>query len=358
MGGLVRGRLVAATARIDLAAHGGRRRRRDRRGGPPSASPGAEARPKPVRRVYPSAGNLIHPLLRDFANEMQATVVRVAAYAAVIALMGLMAFEFFPVRHESVAAPAAAPEWIEVGKPIPAFAIAIPEISGEPQCAIRRHASGGGRKDIFSFGEADGLSAAIEIYRAGTEDARAEPLSIPELRLSATRKLNEIATKFGPVSLDSYTDEARERPRQCVRFARDFDEPRVIISGHFCNPGLEVVDRRMVACALDRLTLVSAGSDQKIGALFARAELKRSFCGANNVIFAATPKRRTGSRRRAIPSHAAGNSPIRRSLLAERILPAAAILCARRVGGLQIIQDRLAVLRVRAPACCGGGPSG
>jgi hypothetical protein len=47
----------------------------------------------------------------------------------------------------------------------------------------------------------------------------------------------------------------------------------------------------MVACALDRLTLISAASDPKLTALFARAELKRNFCGQTSVFLAATPRR-------------------------------------------------------------------
>ncbi|MGC1280634.1 MAG: hypothetical protein WA893_20825, partial [Xanthobacteraceae bacterium] len=46
-----------------------------------------------------------------------------------------------------------------------------------------------------------------------------------------------------------------------------------------------------LACALDRLTILSSGSDPKVGALFARAELKRTFCGERNPILAATPER-------------------------------------------------------------------
>ena len=37
--------------------------------------------------------------------------------------------------------------------------------------------------------------------------------------------------------------------------------------------------------------LLAAGGDPKLAALFARAELKRSFCGQNSVFLAATPKR-------------------------------------------------------------------
>jgi hypothetical protein len=52
-----------------------------------------------------------------------------------------------------------------------------------------------------------------------------------------------------------------------------------------------MVDRGMLACALDRLSLLSAGSEPKLGALFARAELKRTYCGQNSVFVAATRKR-------------------------------------------------------------------
>jgi len=42
--------------------------------------------------------------------------------------------------------------------------------------------------------------------------------------------------------------------------------------------------------ALDRLTLLSADSEPKVAALFAQAELNRSYCGQRNPIPATTPK--------------------------------------------------------------------
>ena len=68
-------------------------------------------------------------------------------------------------------------------------------------------------------------------------------------------------------------------------------KPRLELAGWFCNAGEELVDRSMVACAIDRLSLVAAGSEPRLGALFARAELKRTFCGRESVFVAATPKR-------------------------------------------------------------------
>ena len=43
--------------------------------------------------------------------------------------------------------------------------------------------------------------------------------------------------------------------------------------------------------ALDRLTLLSAGSDPGIAKLFAHAEQKRHFCGLRDPLLHATPKR-------------------------------------------------------------------
>jgi hypothetical protein len=65
------------------------------------------------------------------------------------------------------------------------------------------------------------------------------------------------------------------------------------IAGWYCSAGSEVVDRAVLTCALDRLTI--AAGDSKVADLFARAELKRSFCGRRNPILAATPEGRTRS---------------------------------------------------------------
>jgi hypothetical protein len=188
-------------------------------------------------------------------------------------------------------------EWVEVNRPFPAFAMTMPELDAAPRYAIWRHASGRGRKDILTFGDLtlSGPTAVVELYRPGAEGGH-EPeettASVPELRLSGRPVLPAtIETKFGAIAVDPFRDRAPNGERRCLRFARSFDEPRFEISGWYCNAGQELVDRGRIACALDRLTLVAAGSDPKIGALFAQAELKRTFCGANNVFLAATPRR-------------------------------------------------------------------
>jgi len=62
------------------------------------------------------------------------------------------------------------------------------------------------------------------------------------------------------------------------------------LSGWFCQGGESFIERSTLACALDRLSLLSAGSEPKVGALFAQVELNRSFCGQRDTILASTPK--------------------------------------------------------------------
>jgi hypothetical protein len=226
-------------------------------------------------------------LLALFALEMHATLTRTAVYCAALGAFALIVAELAGSRGAVVAkAPA---DWIEVIRPLPAFALSMPEFD-EPRYSILRHASGTGRKDVLSFGEPDGATAVVEIRRPGQAEQTAEDItaSISELRLSGPRvSPNTIETKFGAVALESVVDGARS----CLRFSRKFENPPFEIGGTFCNAGPELVDHGMIACALDRLSLLAAGSDPKLAARFARAELRRNFCGQRSVFLAATPKR-------------------------------------------------------------------
>jgi hypothetical protein len=136
----------------------------------------------------------------------------------------------------------------------------------------------------------------LEIYRPGSE-TRSFPEPQTEIAQSAAA-LGPIAiaaaqeplpSKFGPLSIVTF-DTSKGVSRHCLGFVRAYDDPRLQLSGWFCIGGAEFVDRSTLACALDRLTLLAAGSEPKVGALFAQAELNRSFCGQRDPIIAATPK--------------------------------------------------------------------
>jgi hypothetical protein len=135
----------------------------------------------------------------------------------------------------------------------------------------------------------------VEIYRPGNEIAAfadtaatiaggaagMEPVNLQ-------REDEPLASKLGPLAILTF-EAAKGAPRRCLAFVREFDDPRVQISGWFCQ-GDAYIERTTLACALDRLTLLYAGSEPKVGALFAQAELNRSYCGQRETILAPTPK--------------------------------------------------------------------
>src|SRR5665647_480866 len=241
----------------------------------------------------------MHPALHSWREELPATLVRIFAYMGGIAVLSIVAASFFqspPVM--SVIKPVHRSPWVEIERPFPAFVLSIPEAADVPSSyAIRRHAEGGGRKDILGLGEPDGAAPylQVEIYRPGTETARfADPQAwIVEAAaalgpVEVVRVDEPLASKFGPLSVVTF-ETSKGTARDCLGFVRAYDDPRMQISGWFCQGG-EFVLQSTLACALDRLTLLSAGSEPKVGALFAQAELNRSCCGQHDPILAPTPK--------------------------------------------------------------------
>jgi len=254
--------------------------------------------------------------LRD---ELSATAWRILAYFSAIAVIVVTLFSFVAIPQlldlviPDFATPEAEaaneptrperperPDWITVERPFRAFALTIPELAqSEPDYAIRRHATGGGRKDVMTWGMGAGMGAGarngaeaarsrllIEIYRPGSEidsfgDAHSEVAAQTEL-VGGPYALTEAAAiegKFGATHTFDFTADLDQQPRQCLGFARAFEEPRLQIAGWYCRGALEVIDRGVLACALERLSLVMAASEPKVTALFANAERQRKPCG-------------------------------------------------------------------------------
>lgn len=241
----------------------------------------------------------MHPVLHSWRDDLSPTLVRLFAYLGGLALLSIGAALVFqsPAMLDAIA-PASRSEWIEIERPFPAFALSIPEAIDQPETyAIRRHAEGGGRKDIIGLGNPDSPAPylQVEIYRPGSEIRRfGDPREDIASAAAALGPINvhladeRLVSKFGLLSIVAF-DAVQGTPRHCLGFVRDYDDPLLQLSGWFCRSG-SVIERSTLACALDRLTLLSAGSDPKVGALFAKAELNRSFCGQRDPILASTPK--------------------------------------------------------------------
>jgi len=239
-------------------------------------------------------------------GDFRATFVRILAYMGGLAVLAIAAAGFF--RAPSVVAaiqPAPRPEWINVERPHPAFDMQMPELAAAGfHYAILRRDTDGARKDVLTWGEpgAAGPYVMVEIYRPGGAGERFldAPSEIAARIVDFTvtddvKPAGDIASKFGPLPLVDFAIAVpgahNGLQRRCLGFARPFDDPSLQISGWYCSAGEQPVNRATLACALDRLAILSAGGDAKVASLFARAELKRTFCGERNPILAATPER-------------------------------------------------------------------
>ena len=240
----------------------------------------------------------MHPALHCWREELPATLVRLLAYVGGAAVLSILAAQLFqsPRGLSRRSAPPSA--WVDIARPFPAFALSIPEAADVPASyAIRYNRLGGGRQDILSLGEPDSAAPylRVEIYRpaARSPHFRRRPSRSPAPPprsgpTDAARRRRRSTASSAPLAIVTLP-RRQGTPRQCLGFVRAYDDPLLQLSGWFCRGG-EFVARSTLACALDRLALLSAGSEPRVGALFAKVELNRSFCGQHDPILAATPK--------------------------------------------------------------------
>jgi len=244
------------------------------------------------------------------SDDIRATVARLVAYIGGLAAVaaGLLGLFGGPagIGLEWTAA-AQRPAWTTVERPYPAFELLMPELAGgDYSYAIKRRGSDGARKDLMTWGDAGafGPYAMVEIYRPATASDRfldaGSEIAARIIEYSVTDDVKpdgEIDSKFGTVPLvdfailpsqDEGDGQLRRHERRCLGFARPFGAPVLQIAGWYCSAGREVVDRALIACMLDRLTLVIG--DPALDKFFARAEVKRTFCRQRSPILAATPE--------------------------------------------------------------------
>lgn len=231
-------------------------------------------------------------LLR-FTNELCATIVRLFAYVGGLGLMAILGMKvLWTPAVEAAIRSAAPPAWTEVERPLPAFTAKLSGFADpEPVYAIRRHSSGGGRRDIMRWGPAWDDAAAvgsrlmIEVYRPGKEIAGFGDAESSVGKLTGEMDgpygltpVDAVDGKFGRFAAFAFTARHAGQPRNCLGFARGFSDPLIQIAGWYCKGAAEIVDRSTPACALERLSLLMAASEPKVTALFARAELRRKPC--------------------------------------------------------------------------------
>jgi hypothetical protein len=234
----------------------------------------------------------VHPALRTVGDEVRDTLVRLLAYIGAVALLAVAAAWYFELPKVTAASePEPRSDWTLVERPYRAFTINVHGLP-EPHYAIHRHRAGG-RKDIMTIAvEEDApLRLMVEIYRPGEEiptfGTSAEEVAARTLQLGGPYDLKStdaIASKFGRLNAFEFAAEAADGARNCLGFVRAIDDPRLQISGWYCNSGPEVVERRTVFCVIEGLSLLAAASDPATQRLFATAEQRRTFCSPRTAL--------------------------------------------------------------------------
>ena len=148
----------------------------------------------------------MHPALHSWREELPSILVRLLAYLSGLLVLSVAAAAIFQSVPAIRATTDARPEWIEIERPFPAFALSIPEANDVPSSyAIRRHAESGGRKDILTLGEPNSVSPylQVEIYRPSSEISR---FAGPKATITAA------ADPLGPVALRRAEEPRKARP--------------------------------------------------------------------------------------------------------------------------------------------------
>jgi hypothetical protein len=234
----------------------------------------------------------LHPLIRAIGRECAYSLIYLAVYAAMLAILAFGGMQVYAALPANPTPQPEAPktEWTEIARPHPVFGVEVGDfLTSQPSMLARRHAEGGGRRDLLLWQGADPRlpRLAIEVYRPGSEE-RESAEATPGGR--TTNAPEELPSKFGPFVLSPSPGSAGSAEKmRCLHFERNFEEPVLQISGLACDRAPPAKLKELIACSLDRLGLISAGGDAKLAGLFARAELKRSACAPGRLPTAALP---------------------------------------------------------------------
>ena len=249
----------------------------------------------------------MQPASTSIPEDIRATLVRLLAYMGGLAALAVAAASFFAAPADIVAALGSAsaqrPAWRTVERPYPAFELLMPELIGSTyNYAIQRRAKDGARKDLLSFGEPGDAgppmpwskstgrpwpAIASSMRRAKSPPASSITPSPTTSSRTARSTANSARCRWWILPRAQWPNPAMSAAASASR-GRSTSPPCKSPAG-IAAPAGEVVDRTIVACLLDRLTLVKRRRQAR--RMFARAEIKRPFCGQRSPILAATPER-------------------------------------------------------------------
>ena len=222
------------------------------------------------------------PALWRFAGECHGFLARLTGYVGALALVAIGLVGLWDNLQLQNTATVAKSGWSAAARAYPAFALSQSDLLGETESyEVLLHPEGG-RKDVLRWMAGDKPAGELEVYRPGGEASRSGPPVADiagRMDPGGARELQSVGlidSKFGAVALLGLIDRGGEPP--CLGFIKQFDQPRLRISGWSCQGDTLPSRRAAIGCMLNRLILLAAGNDAKLAELFAHAELKRGDC--------------------------------------------------------------------------------
>lgn len=217
-----------------------------------------------------------------------------------------------PVRQTDARSPP--PAWTPIARPLAIYGIDAPALKSLPVALSARRNTAGAREDTLAFGWFDQDNEThlrIVLQRSTQPEPLDASLFLDLARrasgaagLAVTRSTppEGLATKFGPMETSEVTlSDAAERACLAFRFAHQEIGFRLV--GWHCPAKGQAIDRKVLACTVDRLSLAEAGNDEPLKTVFAQADRQRiAECTPAPIVASAEPRRGAKGSRQARPA--------------------------------------------------------
>lgn len=190
------------------------------------------------------------------------------------------------------------PGWTQIRKPIPVYAFSGGQYDRDPDTYTARRHTDGSRIDTVTYGQFGGSAKPggdwmrISLYRPGNGFPPLPGFFVDMARLASTDGLavkrhtfpNIIRTRFGEFAVSDMEISNGKSSETCLGYRMRLDKPAFQVAGIVCAAQHAPLDRRALACIIDRLDLLSSRDDQELSRFFSNSELKRrEHCSRNQL---------------------------------------------------------------------------
>ncbi len=189
-------------------------------------------------------------------------------------------------RPDAPAAMPAVGSWTEIVRPIQLYALVGTEFAKLPMAyTAERHIADGARRDLLSFGAPGGETPFLQLsFRRSAGPEQVKPLAAdlagidPLARVSIARltEPTTLDTRFGRFEAADLRLVSDRQSTPCIGFrSKPGSSDTLSIAGVACGTNTRPIGRDLLACVIDRIDLVSAGSDAALKTVFVDAERRR-----------------------------------------------------------------------------------